>query len=86
MKLGSEKGTLVRLRKLNVGTLFTRKPQKQRHELQKSSAVQIQHCSCTDLKSLFQIPCSAQQNHIILRHSEQWPVFHTDHRVFTQNA
>ena len=55
MKLQSEKGTLVRLRGLNVGMLFTRKPQQLRTKLQKNPSLQIQNCSCPELKLLFNI-------------------------------
>ena len=86
MKLQSEKGTLVRLRGLNVGTLFTRKPQQLRKKLQENPPLQTQNCSCTELKLLFHIPCGEQQDHIVLRNNEQWAAFHAGHKVFTQNA
>ena len=86
VKLQSEKGTLVRLRGLNVGTLFTRKPQQIRKQLLENPPLQTQNCSCAELKLLFNIPCGEQQNHIVLRNTEQWAAFHADHKVFTQNA
>ena len=76
----------VSLNGLTLGTLIQKTPHVIRKEVRRIELPLDAICQCTQLSQNYHIPKGQNQQHIVLRSTEQWASFHTEPSLFTQNA
>ena len=85
-QLQREAGTTVSLNGLTLGTLIQKTPHVIRKEVRRIELPLDAICQCTQLSQNHHIPKGQNQQHIVLRSTEQWASFHTEPSLLTQNA